>query len=362
MLGINLRDCTSISDSVLGRAAAVVLISAMLGGPVLAQAFEGCPSKDILARFEEFGRTGKMPPDMGAWLGNPKAQYIEPWKAFDNVHYVGICWVSSWVVRTSDGIVLIDTLHDPHVDQLVTNLRTVGVELSDIKYVLMTHGHFDHVGGAAKLKPLLPNAKFVMTQTGWDEAIEAAKKSGSTPRPWSMIAQDVVVRDGDTIRLGDNTFGVLETPGHTYGTAPYTFDVKDGASTYRAITVGGLGLNAIENSKQVEGFIASIDKITQLVKWANNPVTVHLTTHPFSNGLTELREKVVSQAGRAESPRGSTRPARAIGTSASWRRGASGSRAQGRALGCGRKPRGYGRVVPRGAPGPPTVFAARTIA
>ncbi len=137
----------------------------------------------------------------------------------------------------------------------------------------MTHGHFDHVGGAARLKPLLANAKFVMTQKGWDEAIEGAKQSEKTPRPWSMIAQDVVVKDGDTIRLGDNTFGVLETPGHTHGTASYTYDVKDGANTYRAITVGGLGLNAIENSKQVEEFIASLDKITELSSSRNNPVT-----------------------------------------------------------------------------------------
>ena len=112
----------------------------------------------------------------------------------------------------------------------------------------MTHGHFDHVGGAAKLKPLLVNAKFVMAQAGWDEAIEAARTSQSTPWPFSMIPQDVVVKDGDVIRLGGNSFGVLETPGHTLGTVSYTFDVKDGANPYRAITIGGLGLNAIKSS------------------------------------------------------------------------------------------------------------------
>jgi metallo-beta-lactamase class B len=78
--------------------------------------------------------------------------------------------------------VLIDTLHEPHVDQLIENLRKVGVDLSEIKYVLMTDGHFDHVGGAAKLKPLFPDAKFVMTQKGWNEALEGAKQSESTPR------------------------------------------------------------------------------------------------------------------------------------------------------------------------------------
>ena len=151
----------------------------------------------------------------------------------------------------------------------------------------MTHGHFDHVGGAARLKPLLINAKFVMTQTGWDEAMEAARASESTSLRLSMIPQDVVVKDGDVIRLAGNSFGVLETPGHTLGTASYTFDVK-GTSTYRAITVGGLGLNAIKNSKQVESFIASLDRLGGLAKQPNQPVTVHLTSHGFSNGMTEV--------------------------------------------------------------------------
>ncbi|WP_257168058.1 MBL fold metallo-hydrolase [Bradyrhizobium sp. SRS-191] len=311
MPAINLGRMPAVARSlVFGRSlrnlaaltAGCLMLGAALAEPATAEPFEGCPSNDIRARFEEFGRTGKMPPDMGAWLSNPKAQYIEPWKAFDNVYYVGICWVSAWAIRTSDGVVLIDTLHEPHVDQLIANLRRVGVDLAEIKYVLMTHGHFDHVGGAAKLKPLLPNAKFVMTQTGWNEAIEAAKKSEATPRPWSMIAQDVVAKGGDMIRVGDNSFGVEETPGHTHGTASYTYDVKDGAKTYRAITVGGLGLNAIENSKQVEEYIASIDKIAEQVKRPTNPVTVHLTTHPFSNGLTELREKVLARKAGEPNP------------------------------------------------------------
>ena len=275
--------------------APVILLAAMSASPLAAQPFEGCPSEQILARFEDFGRTGKMPPDLGRWLGDPKAQYIEPWKAFDNVYFVGVCWVSAWAIRTSDGVVLIDTLHEPHVDQLIANLRKVGIDPAEVRYVLMTHGHFDHVGGAAKLKPLMTNAKFVMTQTGWNEAIESARQSEATPRPWSMIPQDVVVKDGDVISLGGNSFGVLETPGHTLGTASYTAEVRDGAVAYQAITIGGLGLNAIKDAKQVEGYISSVDRIAQLVRQTNKPVTVHLTTHPFSNGLMEARDHLAAR-------------------------------------------------------------------
>jgi len=267
-----------------------------LSSPLAAQPFNGCPSEEILAAWNDFGLAGKPPP--AAWrsfVRDPKAQYIEPWKAIDNVYYVGVCWVSAWAIQTSDGVVLIDTLHEPHVDQLVANLGKAGINLADIKYVLMTHGHFDHVGGAAKLKPLLTNAKFVMTKTGWDEAMESARASESTPLRWSMIPQDVVVKDGDVTQLGGNSFAVFETPGHTAGTASYTFDVKDGASTYRAISIGGLGLNAIKNSKQVEVFIASLDRLNGMVREQIQPVVVHITPHGFANGLTEARDRLAAR-------------------------------------------------------------------
>nr|WP_191600440.1 MBL fold metallo-hydrolase [Marinomonas algicola] len=255
--------------------------------PAVASEIEGCQSAPILEKFEEFGKTGKMPRELGAWLGNAEAQYVEPYKAFDNVNYVGICWVSAWTVNTSEGTVLIDTLYGPFVDVLLDNLKKMNVDLADIKYVLMTHGHFDHVGGADKLKALLPNARFVMTEEGYEEAEEGAAKSQGGRRAWSMIDRDIVVKDGDEITLGDSTFTVYETPGHTHGTASYGYTVKDGDNSYQAFTVGGLGLNAIEGPSQVEDFIHSIDKISELVQGAKNPLQVHLSTHGFSNNLPE---------------------------------------------------------------------------
>lgn len=276
--------------------------SLLWSGSAPAEPIVGCPSETILSQFEDFGRSGKMPPELGRWLSDPKAQYIEPYKAFDNAYFVGVCWVSAWIVSTKEGTVLIDTLHEPHVDQLIANIKKVGVDLADIKYVLMTHGHFDHVGGAYKLKPLLANAKFVMTQTGWDEAQESARQSEATPRAWKMIAPEMVAKDGDVIRLGDAAFAVYETPGHTYGTASYAYDVRDGARSYRAVTVGGLGLNAIKDSGQVEAYIASVNRLESLARQSIQPITVHLTTHPFSTGLTETKDRLAGRAPDAPHP------------------------------------------------------------
>jgi metallo-beta-lactamase class B len=273
---------------VAAAASSALAQQAPAAAPV-AEGLQGCASKPILERFEEFGRTGRMPADLGRWLSDPRAQYVEPYQAFDNVYYVGVCWVSSWIIKTPEGAILIDTLHEPFVDQLVKNIRSVGVDPKDIKYVVVTHGHFDHAGGAYKIKPLT-GAQVLMTQKGWDEALRDSAATQGTPRAWRMPAQDRVVKDGDEIRLGDQVLRVYETPGHTYGTASFSYTVKDGAKQWRAFTVGGLGLNAIEGSRQVEAFIASIDRITGLMDSAADPISVHLTTHPFSNDLTEAKD------------------------------------------------------------------------
>jgi metallo-beta-lactamase class B len=202
--------------------------------------------------------------------------------------------VSAWLVNTSEGSVLIDTLYGPFTKQLAENLKSTGVDLAKIKYVLMTHGHFDHAGGAVALKPMLPNAKFVMTQGGWDEAVESAAKSKGR-RAWKMIEPEIVAKDGDKFEVGGNTFRVYETPGHTWGTASYTFDVKDGDKTHRAVTIGGLGLNAIDGPEQVEAYIKSVDRIGKITEDGDEKVEVHLTTHGFSNNMAEDRQKLAER-------------------------------------------------------------------
>ncbi|MET7016170.1 CAR family subclass B3 metallo-beta-lactamase [Uliginosibacterium flavum] len=250
----------------------------------------GCPSPTINALFNDFGRTGKMPPELKRWMNDAASQTIEPYQAFDNVYYVGICWVSAWLIKTSDGLVLIDTVYEPYTDQLINNIKKLGFNPSDIKMVLLTHGHFDHVGGVSKIKSQT-NAKFVMTQAGWSEAQADAQKSQGKPGAWTMpAAADIIVKDGDVLTVGDTKFYAYATPGHTWGTTSYALDVKDGDKTYRAITIGGLGLNAIDGPKQVEAYISSVDRIKAMESDSKNPISVHLTAHPFSTGLTEAKE------------------------------------------------------------------------
>ncbi len=238
-------------------------------------------STEVSTLFTEFGLTKKMPEELGAWLRDPQQQIIEPYQIFDNVWYVGLRWVAAYAVKTEDGVILIDTTHEPFAKNWIKNLASIGVEMKDIRWVLMTHGHFDHVGGAARLQPLAKNARFVMSARGWHEAfLEAQGEHG-----FAMLKKpDMTLKDGDTIYAGNTTVQLLETPGHTWGTSSYLYDVKDGAKLRRAVTVGGLGLNAISGPEQLDAYIASM----KLLMSQELAVEVDLTAHPFSNGMTEM--------------------------------------------------------------------------
>lgn len=249
-----------------------------------------CESKPLMAGFAEFGKTRRMPPDLRKFLGDAQAQRIEPYKAFDNAYYVGICWVSAWLITSPQGHVLIDTLYGNFTRQLLINIRSLELDPKDIRLVIVTHGHFDHAGGLALLKKeLAPGTPFAMTKEGWQEAAASAE---SKRRPFPMIEPDIVLTDGQEVTGGGVTIQAFETPGHTMGTASYAFDVFDGAETYRAFSVGGLGLNAIEGSAQVEAYIASVKRIRKLTEVGPRPVQLHLTTHGFSTGLPEASARL----------------------------------------------------------------------
>ena len=193
---------------------------------------------------------------------------------------------------------------DPGCESESEKARLFGfVEQQKLKPVkiLLTHGHFDHVGGAERLRKHLPNARFGMSAEGWREAEESARAVSNTPRAWTMMKRresDMVLKDGDKIRLGDTEVLVLETPGHTWGTLSYVYDVRHGGKTHRAVTIGGQGLNAISGPEQLEAYIRSMERLGE----ESLGIDVDLTAHPFSTGLTEKIPAIVAAKPEAPHP------------------------------------------------------------
>ena len=266
-------------------------LSATLGGLLLSptlfakESYRDLSSSQVSEMFKQFALTHKKPKELEQWLTDPLVQKIPPYKVFDNVWYVGLRWVAAYLIKTSDGYILIDTLHDPFVDHLIDNLKTLNVRPEEIKYVIMTHGHFDHVGGAYALKPLLKNAQFAMGKIGWEEAI---RTPNNPTAPAKMISVDRVLQDQEKIVLGDTTVVALSTPGHTMGTFSYLYPVYFDGQRHTAVTIGGLGLNAIKNKDQIKAYIQSMKRLSD----PKLAIGVDLTAHPFSTGQTELIERI----------------------------------------------------------------------
>ena len=162
--------------------------------------------------------------------------YAEPVKVFDNLYFVGQTEYTAWAVVTSDGIIVIDPLFDYSVeDEVVNGLTTLGLDPKQIKYVLVSHAHRDHVGGARILQERF-GARVVMSATDWD-LLE------SDPGRWPKAKRDMVATDGQKLTLGDTTLTLYMTPGHTLGTISTIIPVKDGGRSYVAALWGGTAFN-----------------------------------------------------------------------------------------------------------------------
>jgi len=109
-------------------------------------------------------------------------QKIEPFKVFDNLYYVGPGYVSVWLLTTPEGSILFDSAQEPYVDYVIGNIRKVGVDPKTIKYIILSHGHLDHFGGAAKIQEV-SGARVVAVEEDWKMIEEAGSRAGRGGAP-----------------------------------------------------------------------------------------------------------------------------------------------------------------------------------
>jgi metallo-beta-lactamase class B len=167
------------------------------------------------------------PPPRASW-------HAEPAKVFDNLYFLGQTEYSVWAIKTSAGIILLDAIYDYSVDDEVTGgLKTLGLDPATIKYVVISHGHADHSGGAKYLQDKY-NAHVLLTAADWDLLDKSAP-----PKP----RRDMVATDGQKLTLGDTTVTLYATPGHTLGTLSYLIPVTDHGVPHTAAHWGGTAFN-----------------------------------------------------------------------------------------------------------------------
>ncbi len=214
--------------------------------------------------------------------------YADPARVFDNLYFVGGKIHSSWALTTSRGIILIDTLYPYNSEELIVGgLRKLGLDPKDIKYVLISHAHADHIGGAEMLQKRY-GARVVMGGPDWD-LVEKYPNRYKTMAP----KRDIVATDGMKITLGDTTVTVWLTPGHTPGTLSYTFTVFDHGRPMHVAYSGGTAFNFVNNTADpgIRNFQTYIDSQKHMAEEAaETGATVILSNHSeFDNAYNRNR-------------------------------------------------------------------------
>ncbi len=209
----------------------------------------------------------------------PRPPAPEPLRLFDNLAMLSAGWVSAMAVLTDDGIALIDALTSPEEAEgvLVPGLRTVGADPEMIRYVVVTHGHDDHYGGARYLADRY-GARVLMAPADWD----LVARTDPTGAP----VRDLDIRDGQRLTLGGTTIRLHHTPGHTSGTVSPIIPVRAGRERHTAMLWGGM--NPPTTPTELRTYLASIRSFRTRMRQAD--VDVELSNHPNDHGLERAEQ------------------------------------------------------------------------
>lgn len=169
--------------------------------------------------------------------------YTEPARVFDNLYFVGGKIHSAWAMTTREGIILFDTIYPYNSEELIIGgMKKLGLDPRDIKYLIVSHAHGDHIGGAEMLQTRY-GMRVVMAGPDWD-LVEKYPNRYKTMAP----KRDIVATDGMKLTLGESTVTITHTPGHTPGTLSYTFQVFDKGRPVNVAYSGGTAFNFVNNT------------------------------------------------------------------------------------------------------------------
>ncbi|MBQ7970774.1 MAG: MBL fold metallo-hydrolase, partial [Clostridia bacterium] len=164
-------------------------------------------------------------------ITNPWEGKMNPFRIIGNVYFVGTFQASCHLIDTGEGLVLIDPGYFNTLYLVVRSIYELRFNPKDIKYIINTHWHKDHTEATAAMVDLC-GAK---TLIGCDDE-EKAKR---------YFIPDILIKDGDTLTLGNTTISFMKTPGHTKGTISFFFDTEENGEFYRVGMFGGAGANTM---------------------------------------------------------------------------------------------------------------------
>ncbi len=207
---------------------------------------------------------------------------IPPFRIAGNLYFVGSYAASSHLIDTGDGLILIDTGYEKDADAVCASIEELGFSVSDIKYIIHSHGHLDHSGATAAI---LSRCK----------AITAIGRADVKYLGGAFIP-DIYIKDGDVLSLGNTDLLFLETPGHTEGTVSIFFYVEENGKRYRVGSFGGAGTKQIRKGFLRERELSYAQRgmfFESIERLKGEKVDIFMGNHSWQNKTREGREQML---------------------------------------------------------------------
>ena len=166
-------------------------------------------------------------------------EYIKPSRLIGNLYFVGLYNASTHIFDTGEGLILLDPGYLEGLSMVLDNIKALGFDAKDIKYILVSHAHLDHMDAVKPLVSMTGAKTFI----GKDDM--PLLRGEIFHYPINPFEPDVLLSDGDVVTLGNTSIRCLSTPGHTDGTMSFFFDVTENGVTYKAGMFGGAGCNTL---------------------------------------------------------------------------------------------------------------------
>ena len=215
---------------------------------------------------------------------------FEPFQMIGNIYYVGTDGIAVYIIKTSQGLILLDTALPQSTGMIKDNIAKLGFKVSDIKIILNSHGHWDHTGGFAEMKKDT-GAQLVAGERD-KPLIEGGYYPGMTGEPdvtFPPVKVDVAVKEGDKVTLGDTTLTAHATPGHSPGCTSWEMTVKDGNQDRDVLFFcsGTVALNRLVGNPTYPGIVE--DYRATYAKARTMHPDVLLGSHPEVYGMQAKR-------------------------------------------------------------------------
>jgi metallo-beta-lactamase class B len=228
--------------------------------------------------------------DLIARLMKTWATPTPPFQMIGNIYYVGSEGLASYIIKTTDGLILIDTLMPQSTALIEDSMRQLGFKVSDIKLMLNTHGHLDHTGGLAQIKK--ESGATLVAGARDKPLLESGTYPGDEQREdlkFPPVTVDRTVQDGDRVTLGDVTLVARATPGHSPGCTSWETRVQDGGQDRSVLFFcsGTVALNRLVGRPTYPGIVD--DYRATFAKAKTMKVDVLLAPHPEMYGMAAKR-------------------------------------------------------------------------